>query len=579
MKRCLLALTVLCCMVLGLFTVSASAESVANRVDVYATVNADGDCLVSLSAMVHLETANSNFTIPLPPKASNITLNGEPASATRSSGSTDVSVTKVTGGMPGDYTFRLDYTLTKVVALEKEGKKLRLELPLLCGFPYAVQGMSFVITLPGDVENTPAFSSTYRQSGIAADLDYVVSGSMITGSSKTALNDHESISVSLEVDPAMFPTVSTYQREGNPELIPMLVLAGAALVYWLIFLRALPLGRTRDVYPPEGVTAGELGCRLTLAGGDLSMMVMTWAQLGYLIIHPDGNGRVLLHKRMDMGNERSLFEIRTFQSLFGKRRVVDCTGTRYALLCRKTAEMLPGEKAMCKSAPIHRRIFRLISCASQVCCGVCIAMNLSAIPALSVLLCVVLGVLGAVAAWQMQSVAFCLFGRRKTPAWTGLALAAVWILLGVLASKLGTAETAAVVPWIAVGSVLIQFVMGFFAAYGGRRTGLNRTEVAQILGLRRYLARMPKAELSRRTKSDPDFFFRMAPYAMALGVLKPFTAAFGKRKLQQCPYLVTKVHGKRSAQDWAELMNRTVAVMDARYRQMERERWSAIRLR
>lgn len=579
MKRCLLALTVLCCMVLGMFTVNASAESVANRVDVYATVNADGDCLVSLSAMVHLENANSNFTFPLPPKASNISLNGEAASATRSSGSADVSVTKVTGGMPGDYTFRLDYTLADVVALDKEGKKLVLDLPLLCGFPYAVQGMSFVITLPGDVETSPSFSSTYRQGGIDADLDYVISGSMITGSSKTSLNDHESISVSLEVPSAMFPTVSTYKRDGNPELIPMLVLAGAALIYWLIFLRTLPLGRTRDVYPPEGVTAGELGCRLTLVGGDLSMMVMTWAQLGYLIIHPDGNGRVLLHKRMDMGNERSLFEIRTFQSLFGKRRVVDCTGTRYALLCRKTAGMLPGEKAMCKSASIHRQVFRLICCASQACCGVCIAMNLSTLPALAVLLCVVLCVLGAAAAWQMQGIAFCLFARRKAPVWAGLALAAVWNLLGILASALGTAETAAAVPWITAGSALIQIVMGFFAAYGGRRTDLNRTEVAQILGLRRYIARMPGAELSRRLNSDPDFFFRMAPYAMALGVLKPFTAAFGRRKLPQCPYLVTKVHGRRSAQDWAELMNKTVAVMDARYRQMERERWSAIRMR
>lgn len=579
LKRCFLVLTMLCCMVLGLFTVTASAESSAARVDVYATVNSDGDCLVSLSAMVHLENANTNFTFPLPPNASNITLNGASVSATRSSGSTDVSVNKVTGGLPGDYTFRFDYTIADVVVLDEEGKNLRLDLPLLCGFPYQVQTMSFVITLPGDVKNNPVFSSTYRQGSIDADLDYVVSGSMITGSTKTPLNDHEAVSVSMKVEPEMFPTVSTYQRTGNPELIPMLALAGAALVYWLIFLRTLPPARTRDVFPPEGVTAGELGCRLTLTGGDLTMMVMSWAQLGYLIIHPDGNGRVLLHKRMDMGNERSLFEIRTFQSLFGNRRVVDCTGSRYALLCRKTAGMLPGEKAMCKSNPVHRKVFRWICCASHACCGVCIAMNLSSLPALAVLLSVVLGVFGAVAAWQMQAMAFCLHSRRKTPVWVGLVLIGVWTLLGFLAKALGTAESAAMVLWIAVGSCAIQVIMGFFAAYGGRRTDLNRMEVSQILGLRRYLAGLSGQELSRRMKTDPEFFFRMAPYALALGVLKPFTAAFGKRKLDQCPYLVTKVHGKRSAQDWATLMTKTAAAMDARYRQMELERWSAIRTR
>lgn len=579
MKRCLLALTVLCFAVLGLFTVNASAENYATRADVYVTVNSDGDCLVSLSAMVHLENANTNFTFPLPPNASNITLNGESASATRSSASTDVSVNKVTGGLAGDYTFRFDYSIADVVTLDADGKKLQMNLPLLCGFPYQVQTLSFVITMPGDIENTPVFSSTYRQEGIAADLDYVINGSMLTGSTKTSLNDHETVSVSMYVEPEMFPTVSTYQREGNPELIPMLVLAGAGLIYWLIFLRTLPLTHTRDVYPPEGVTAGELGCRLTLTGGDLTMMVMTWAQLGYLIIHPDGNGRVLLHKRMDMGNERSLFEIRTFQDLFGSRRVVDCTGLRYALLCRKTAGMLPGEKAMSKSNPIHRRIFRWICCASQVCCGVCIAMNLTALPALAVLLSVVLGALGAVAAWQMQAMAFCLYSRRKKPVWVGLGLTVVWILLGFLAKLLGATKTVEMVPLIAAGSAAIQIVMGFFAAYGGRRTDMNRAEISQILGLRRYLSKMPGAEVSRRLKTDPDFFFRMAPYAMALGIMKPFTAAFGKRKLHQCPYLVTQVHGKRSAQDWAALMIKTAAAMDARYRQMEWERWSAIRMR
>lgn len=579
MKRCLLALTVLCFLALGLFAVNASAESYATRADIYVTVNSDGDCLVSLSAMVHLENANTNFTFPLPPNASNITLNGESASATRSSVSTDVSVNKVTGGLAGDYTFRFDYSIAKVVTLDEDGKRLIMNLPLMSGFPYQVQAVSFVITMPGDINGTPVFSSTYRQGGIDADLDFVINGSMLTGSTKTSLNDHEAFSVSMYVEPEMFPTVSTYQRKGNPELMPMLVLAGAALVYWLIFLRTLPMMRTRDVFPPEGVTAGELGCRLTLVGGDLTMMVMTWAQLGYLIIHPDGNGRVLLHKRMDMGNERSLFEIRTFQSLFGSRRVVDCTGPRYAVMCRKTAGMLPGEKAMCKSNPIHRRVFRWICCASQVCCGVCIGMNLSSLPALAVLLSVVLGALGAVAAWQMQGMAFCLHARRKTPVWVGLGMTALWILLGFLTKVIGATKTVDAVPLIAAGSAAIQIVMGFFAAYGGRRTDLNRSEVSQILGLRRYLAKMPGAEVSRRMKSDPDFFFRMAPYAMALGIMKPFTAAFGKRKLHQCPYLVTQVHGRRSAQDWAMLMTKTAAAMDARYRQMELERWSAIRMR
>lgn len=573
MKKLFAAMTVLACLLAGLFGVPASAESNASRVDVYATVNADGDCMVSLTATVHLETSNGSLTFPLPPNASDISLNGSAASVTRSSASTDVQISKVTSGIQGDYTLRFDYTLKGAVAVGGETllkeKILQLSLPLLCGFSYPVQNMSFVITLPGTISADPVFTSTYRQGAIDVDMTVVVNGNMITGSVNTGLNDHEAISMTLVVPKDQFPTVSTYQREGTPELVPMLAIAGAALLYWLLFLRTLPPARGRSVYPPEGCTAGETDCRLTLTGADLTMTVLSWAQMGYLIIHLDENGRVLLHKRMDMGNERSLFEIRIFGALFGSRRVVDATGVKYALLRRKVAAMLPGEAAMCKSKPFHRQVFRLLCCASQVMCGICMALNFTTQPVLMVLLSIVLGALGAAAAWQMQNMAFCLRSRRKTPVLMGGAFAVVWLALGFAAD----------IILIAAGSAAIQMVMGFLAAFGGRRTDLNKTEVSQLLGLRRYLAAPSKEELAAKRKADPDYFFKMLPYAMALGVPKQYTAAFGKSKIHQCPYMVTQVHGKRPAQEWTALLLRVTDAMDARFRRMERERWSAVRTR
>ena len=48
------------------------------------------------------------------------------------------------------------------------------------------------------------------------------------------------------VDQKMFPTVSTYIREGNPEIKYMLICVGLALVYWLIFLRTKPIAHIRS---------------------------------------------------------------------------------------------------------------------------------------------------------------------------------------------------------------------------------------------------------------------------------------------------------------------------------------------
>ncbi len=367
----------------------------------------------------------------------------------------------------------------------------------------------------------------------------------------------------------MFPSVSTYQRTGNPEVVPMVAILGAALLYWLLFLRTLPLMPTAINRVPDGVTAGELPCRLTLEGGDLTMLVLSWAQMGYILLHQDGNGRILLHKRMEMGNERNLFEIRVFGLLFGQRKVVDCSGAHYAKLCRKMAAMLPGERTMCRSNPIHRKIFRLLCCVSQSVCGVCIVMNLTTIPVLVVLLSIVLVAVGAATAWQTQKIAYCLLLREKTGAYIGLGCFVFWEILGLIAR----------IPLITLGSAAAQLAAGFFAAYGGRRTALNRAEAGQILGLRRYLRRLSKQELERRPDSAADFFFRMAPYALAMGVMKPFAAAFGKQKLPQCPYFVTQIHGQRTAASWGEILTAAVTLMESRYRRMKAERWMAIRLR
>lgn len=343
-----------------LLPLRAQAASAATRLDYTATINVDGEALVSLTLNLHLEAINQNLTYPLPGTATNITVNGASPATNKSGSLTIVSLARVTGGQPGDYVVTISYSLPKVVTVAMktdplnkskqivDKDNLKLELPLLSGFAYPISAMNYTITLPGEFTSTPDFYSTYQQNGLASELNLLYNGNMLTGSSKSGFNDHESVYMTMTLPPDMFPGVSTYQRTGNPELVPMGILAGTALLYWLLFLRTFPAKRESCTIPPEGITAGELDCRLFLKGADLTTMVLCWAQLGYILIQVDGR-RVLLHKRMDMGNERSLFEVRTFRSLFGDRRVVDASSLAYANTLRKARGMVPGESAICHS--------------------------------------------------------------------------------------------------------------------------------------------------------------------------------------------------------------------------------------
>lgn len=567
MAKRLRYILVLVCL-LPLVCLHASAESSATSVNTRVDVDAYGNCSVVATINVHMEIADEALSFPVPANAANITMNGNNVQTAKSGNSIYVYLTRETLGMVGDYSMTVRYTVPKTVG-PNENRQLILQLPLLGGFAYPINDYSFLITLPGVNENLPYFYSTYRQTGIESDLEYTVNGNMITGNVKGNLNDHEALSMTLMVPQEMFPTISTYQRTGNPEVVPMVWILVGAAVYWLLFLRTWFPHADDSATPPEGVTAGEVGCRLTLAGGDLTMMTLTWGYLGYVTLQIDSRGRLLLHKRMDMGNERSLFEVRVFNSLFARGNSLDATGKYYTKVSRDTFAMVPGEKTAFRASSGNIRLFRLVCCVSHIFCGICMAMNLSNIFALQIVLAAALGVLAAVTAWLMQDIAYRNHLRGKTRVYIGLIAAAIWFAIGFAAGALP----------IAAGSVAAQIAAGYLAAYGGRRSAMNRQECNQILGLRRYLKRIPQEDIQRNCALDPDYYFRMAPYALALGVMKPFSARFKGRKIGPCPYLLLRDQDKRTAEEWGYILSKITDRMDARFRRMEMEKWTFIKIR
>ena len=555
----------LCLMLVFFLAVPVSANNVASGVSSLTTVTTDGNCVVNMTVTLRLDTPVEGLTFPLPLNAQNIKRDGSLVRSRQTANAILVELSSL-NGFVGEVVLNFTYEIKDVVALEvltekqiAAGQKpeLMLTLPLLSGFNYPIESMKFTIILPGEVSGKPIFSSIYHQDSIESDLQYVIANNQITGNISN-LKDNETLAMRMQVPIEMFTGVSTYQRTGNPEIKYMLIAAGIALLYWLIFLRTLPLTRDRRTTPPEGATAGEMASRLTLSGADLTMMVLSWAQLGYVMIHLDDNGRVMLHKRMEMGNERSNFEVKTFKSLFGNRRVIDGTGYQYARLCRKVASAVPGKKMMCKKGNGSVKIFRLLAAVSHGICGICLAMNLTVVPALQVVLSILLFILCAVSAWLIQAGMFRIHLRNKVPMWFGFALCLAWTLVGVWAG----------IWYIPLCSVLAQLLMGLMAAYGGRRSDTGRLNAKYILGLRRYLKNLTEEEVLRLQRNDPDFFYNMIPYAMALGIDKKFAKVFGRKKLDQCPYFVCGIRNKMNAADCNRFLHEAMEILDFRQRRM-----------
>lgn len=547
--------------ILSLAVTVSAATSITDGT-MTAAVSSDSTCLVTMDLQLHLESGEQNLLFPLPDNAKSITVNGKPARTSHSGDIRNIKLSSVLGNVAGDFTIRLQYTLTGVVDYDESGK-LVLTLPLLSGFYHPINKLSFSIVLPGEITGKPVFTSGYYSQTIESSLDFRVDGSSISGTVINELKDRETLTMILDVTEDMFPQNPVKQWSMGVEEILMIVLSVLAAVYWVVFLRSAPFIARRSTVPPEGFTAGELSGLLAGYGNDLTMMVFSWAQLGYILIHVGDSGRVTLHKRMDMGNERDPEEVRIFRALFGRRRYIDGTGYHYASLCRKAAAGSANGRDLYKRSSGNPKGFRILCAGIGLLSGVSLGRAIVGNALLGILLIAFLAVLGAVSAWLMQEWVKGLHLHDKAALFLGLGLAAVWSLLGTVAGI-----------WnVTVCVSAAQLLCGLACAYGGRRTSLGRQTVSQFLGFRKYLKRLSAKDAQRISRSDPDYFFTMAPYALAMGVQKQFAASFKGKRLSACTYLTTGMDGHMTAAEWCQLMERAVHSLDHRQKRLFLERF------
>lgn len=547
-------------LIIALLALPVSARSSITSAQSQTQVSANGSCGVTVTFTLQLEAAESDLYFPLPTAARDISVNGMPARSSRDDQARRVNISSAAHGA-GTHTVSIHYSLPDVISADEKGN-LHLDLQLLSGFRYGIDAFSFTVTLPGEVDATPSFNSTYYQEAVGSVLDYRLEDGVLTGSFTTRLQDHESVTLSLPVDGKLFPQSVAKQMQIDTIDMMMILLAIVALLYWLIALRCAIPKKRRCFAPPEGITAGELGCQLTGRGADLSLMVLSWAQMGYVLIHMEDSGRVLLHKRMEMGNERSQFENQIFRSLFGRRKLVDGTGYHYARLCRKVQLNRPGIREHYRKSTGNPRIFRVLMALIGLLSGVSLAFAFSADTFWRVLLGILLGALGTAVSWLLQRSASRIHSNDRLELWICLAASALWMLLSAAAGE-----------WnVAIFVLPAQFLTGLAAGYGGRRTEIGMQAMSEILGLRRYLRTVPEEELKRLLRLNPNYYYDLAPYALALGADRAFARQMGRLKLPVCTWLTGGMTGSLTAKEWNRLLRDTVTALDMLQKRLPWER-------
>lgn len=537
----------------ALLCLPVSAVSHVSSAHSAATVENDGSCHVEISFQLTLEQAQT-VRFPLPADAENVRLDGhlKTPSAQGARRMLDLGECGV-----GVHTFRIGFELSETVT--KSGDTLTAQIPLLTGFSFPLDAFSFTVTLPDVPTRTPTLRSNWGDDALDA-LELRVDANTVSGVASGALLDSTELYLLCADDGTLFCAYTDDSSALDIWRLAAITLIAVGLIYYLIALTPSFPRKMRSFSPPEGLAAGDIGTCLTGCGMDLTMMVFSWAELGYLCIAVDGDGRVRLQKRMEMGSERSEFENRVFEKLFAGRRTVDASSLHYAMLYRKAAGKSPLLRQIYRSRSGNPEIVRILATAVAACGGVMLSQSVYTAGAATVLLAIALAAACALLSRAIQSAGRCLPLGNRFRVFGGLVCAAVWLIFGWLCGNVQ----------LAVLLVLYEMLVGVATAVGGHRSEIGRQYLAQIRGLRAQLTRGSVFAIRQCVARNPAYFFEMMPYALALGVEKRFARRFGKVRIAQCDYLITDRENLTPTQ-WAALLRQTADQLNRRQRRLKWE--------
>ena len=552
---------VLCLFIL---TTTVSASNGVTTAVSTGSVTSSGTCQITLTATVRLDSPDGSLVFPLGTDISGVSLNGGSAGLTKENGITCVKLNHLRN-QTGAFPITIQYTVNSIVTTDENTGIQTITVPLLYGFEYPVEQLSFSVSLPGEFDEAPVFLSGYHEQDIERSITYSISGVTITGTVDIPLKDRETLFMTLQAPDGMFPRSQAAGGSLVFDVWAMGICAFLALVYWFATMAHLPSWPTYRSTPPDGVCAGMVGSYLTRRPADLTMMVIHWAQLGYLIIQLDDNGRVILHKKMNMGNERSNFEQRCFRNLFGKKQMADATGYRYARLYESTAIASRRFSAGFRKDSGNPLLLRILSAGVGVFAGIAMGDLVSTSPAWRIIWMILLSTLTTAASWQLQKGMFCLRQPDRQDLIYGIILSAAVLGAGIVITN--------ALPYAAIG-IIWSALAGIMGAWGGKRSENGTRICSDLNGLRRYMKKVTRTELLRILRSNPDYYYELIPFAYAMGVDRRFSNQFESLRIPACNWLVTGMAPPRTPAEWIPLLREAVEAMDELSRRPFWEKYS-----
>ena len=516
-------------LLLFLLSVTVHAEgSAVTAMRTNCDVEIDGACTVTMELSLETDPETEQFDIPLPPAARDLSCS-LPYSLASGDGCRLLRLT----GLSGKKTeLTISYRLAETVTDDGTGQEFNVQL-LYPAWSCPISGYEVTVKLPGSFEGMPSFLSGYYGDLIDNYMRITIENGSIHAvlNDKQTLQDHEAMSMKLELPEGFFDLRFLAGKTTRVDRLLFLGFLALAALYWLALLRNLPILPKRQAMPPEGGNAGEIPFLLTQRTPDLALMVVQWASLGYLTVTRSRKGRIWLTRQIDMDTERKQLEGEIFGTLFARGDHCDLRSAEY-LKARRLAAEKP--RAFWQDRIFDPRagapwVLRLMALgAGMALCLACLDLVVAS-KSWRWFAIVPLTLLGGAACWALQELGGFLLRRHS------LRTAALALLAGVALLVLGQKSGQTLFMLL---NLAAQLGVGLLLRCGGRRTAEGTALAGELLGYRRWLLSASSEQMAANLAADPQYFYRVLPFADALRAGRFLAGSFDRTRLEDCDWLI-----------------------------------------
>lgn len=449
------------------------------------------------------------------------------------------------------------------------------------GWTDTVEHVDFSITMPSAWPDKIYFYGGNTGNNVPLDQKYTISGNTLSGSYSTPISQGQALTIKADLPSGYFYFIPATDYS-LPAILFTLLIGALMLFAYFRFGRDEKPVETVEFNPIPGLSSAQVGFIFDgfVDSRDVLSLIIEWAAKGYLKITEESKKNFTLTKLNEIADTEIRAEKTLFNALFMGRDEVtnkELENTFYLHLQHAQADIhrhFQGNKS--------RNIFRQDSTVIKFLLGF-----VSMIP-----LYFVLASLIYVKSFDAKSALF----FPLPVAASGLF---VTILYAIMLQKWRSLRLAAkigyVLPLIMVGLIFIISIFGIFIWTGGaqwkfvilifvlfmnlnlvsvmdKRTKLGTEYLGRILGLKNFIAVAEKDRLEMLVAEDPEYFYKVLPYAYVLNVSDVWSKKFESIAIPQPSWYASSTPGYFNSYLLMSNLNHTLGAMNTAMTSMPRSR-------